>query len=258
MQLSWQAQEDSMPSVQRGVSHTSTLPPVDSRSSTPSSRSTSNHHNHIQEPARVLRQYLLWHESEGHSRKTQSVYKRTLEPFFAYLKSEHQLEDLCELQLEHLRAWLVWLRNTDGQHGRPRSTKSIESYCRQAKAFLRWCVAEGVLEHDPTARLKLPKAEKKYIRVFSDEEIKQMHEACVPPSNGLRPDVRRMMAARNRAVLWVLLDTGMRASELRGMRFMDFDRKRGTIYIPCICKVMEYGIVIRHPWARQAGEPSVP
>jgi site-specific recombinase XerD len=40
-----------------------------------------------------------------------------------------------------------------------------------------------------------------------------------------------MLAARNRAVLWVLLDTGMRESELCGMRFMDFDRRRGTLYI---------------------------
>src|SRR5262249_12218574 len=69
------------------------------------------------------------------------------------------------------------------------------------------------------------------IRVFTDEEIKRLHEACLPPASGLRPDVRRMLAARNRAVLWVLLDTGMRESELYGMRFMDFDRRRGTIYI---------------------------
>ncbi len=58
-----------------------------------------------------------------------------------------------------------------------------------------------------------------------------MHEACLPPTNGLRPDVRRMLTARNRAILWTLLDTGMRASELCGMRFMDLDRKRGTVYI---------------------------
>jgi integrase len=34
----------------------------------------------------------------------------------------------------------------------------------------------------------------------------------------------KMLTARNRAILWVLLDTGMRASELGGMRFADFDR----------------------------------
>ena len=40
-----------------------------------------------------------------------------------------------------------------------------------------------------------------------------------------------MLTARNRAVLWTLLDTGMRASELCGIRFTDLDRKHGTVYI---------------------------
>jgi site-specific recombinase XerD len=179
----------------------------------------------------VLRAYTLWHEAEGHSRKTEHVYAHTLRPFFRYLATEHGVTDLADLELEHLRAWLVWLRNTPSPHGKPRASKTLESYCRQVKAFVRWCVSEGILEHDPTTRLKLPKAEKKHLRVFTDEEVKLLHEACAPPRRGLRPDVQRMLAARNRAILWVLLDTGMRTAELRGMRFMDFDRKRGTIYI---------------------------
>ena len=61
--------------------------------------------------------------------------------------------------------------------------------------------------------------------------VELMHEACQPASIGLRPDVRRMLTARNRAILWILLDTGMRANEMCGMRFMDLERKHGTVYI---------------------------
>jgi site-specific recombinase XerD len=185
----------------------------------------------LQDPQKVLKRYILWHESEGHSRKTESVYEKTLTPFFHYLESEHQINDLTQVGIEHIRAWLVWLRNTPSQRKMPRSSKTIESYCRQVMAFFRWCKDEDILNRDPTERLKLPKAEKKQIRVFSDEEIKRLHEACIPSGNGLRPDVYRMLIARNRAILWVLLDTGMRANELCGMRFMDLDRKRGTVYI---------------------------
>lgn len=63
-------------------------------------------------PEKLLQQYIVWHEAEGHSRKTETDYQKSLRPFFAYLKSEHQLEDLGALELEHLRSWLVWLRNT--------------------------------------------------------------------------------------------------------------------------------------------------
>jgi site-specific recombinase XerD len=179
----------------------------------------------------VLGQYLLWHEAEGHSRKTELVYQKTLRPFFAYLASEHYQKDLAALTLTELRAWLVWLRNTPGPHGRPRSSKTIESYCRQVKAFTRWCADEGILERDPAERLRLPKAEKKHLRVFTDEEIKRLHEACLPSQNGLRPEVRRMLTARNRAIVWMLLDTGIRAEELCRIRFADLDRRRCTVYI---------------------------
>jgi site-specific recombinase XerD len=185
----------------------------------------------IQDPERVLRRYLLWHEAEGHSRKTESNYRKVLGLFFAYLKSEHQVEDLNHVEVEHVRAWLVYLRNVPTNRGELRSSKTVENYARHLLGFLHWCVAEEVIDHDPTERVRVPKAEKKHIRVFSDEEVRALHEACVPPSSGLRADVRRMLTARNRAILWTLLDTGMREAELCGMRFMDLDRKRGTIYI---------------------------
>ena len=185
----------------------------------------------IIDPQDILQKYLTWHDAEGHSRKTQLDYKKTLRPFYAYLKNEHGIVDLSLLSIDTLRAWLVWLRNTPGPQGNPRSSKTVESYCRQIMAFLRWCYREEILDHDLTERLKLPKADKKHIRVFTDEEVKALHEACAAGDGGLRPDVRRMLTARNRAVLWFLLDTGIRASELCGIRFMDFDRKHGTVYI---------------------------
>lgn len=185
----------------------------------------------IQDPERVLRRYLLWHEAEGHSRKTERNYRVVLGLFYAYLRGEHNIEDLSAVEVEHVRAWLVYLRNTPTDRGEMRSSKTIENYARHLLAFLHWCVEEGVLDHDPTERVRVPKAEKKHIRVFSDDEVRALHEACIAPSAGLRPDVRRMLTARNRAILWVLLDTGMREAELCGMRFKDLDRRRGTIYI---------------------------
>ncbi len=185
----------------------------------------------IQDPDRVLRRYLLWHEAEGHSRKTERNYRVVLGLCFDYLKSEHHLDDLNDLEVEHVRAWLVYLRNVPTGRDELRSSKTVENYARYLLAFLHWCVAEGVLDHDPTERVRVPKAEKKHLRVFTDDEVRALHEACVQRSVGVRPDVRRMLTARNRAILWTLLDTGMREAELCGMRFKDLDRRRGTIYI---------------------------
>jgi site-specific recombinase XerD len=66
----------------------------------------------VQDPASVLKRYSIWHEAENHSRSTESCYERTLMPFFTYLKDEQDITDLTKVELDHLRAWLVWLRNT--------------------------------------------------------------------------------------------------------------------------------------------------
>lgn len=208
------------------------LSPVTRGSRSPEKQRTSRSRMYdIQDPERTLRRYLLWHEAEGHSRKTERNYTIVLGLFFTYLRSEHQIDDLNDVEVEHVRTWLAYLRNTPTDYGEMRSSKTVENYARHLLAFLHWCVAEGMLDHDPTERVRVPKAEKKHIRVFTDEEVRALHEACVPPSVGLRPDVRRMLTARNRAILWTLLDTGMREAELCGMRFMDLDRRRGTVYI---------------------------
>lgn len=97
----------------------------------------------IQDPERVLRRYLLWHEAEGHSRKTERNYRVVLGLFFDYLRSEHHLEDLNDLEVEHVRAWLVYLRNMPTGRAELRSSKTVENYARHLLAFLHWCVAEG-------------------------------------------------------------------------------------------------------------------
>ena len=68
------------------------------------------------EPENALQKYLTWHEAEGHSRETQRDYQRCLHPFFSYLKTEQEISDLASVNLSHLRAWLVWLRNTPARN----------------------------------------------------------------------------------------------------------------------------------------------
>lgn len=53
-----------------------------------------------------------------------------------------------------------------------RSSKTIGNYARHLLAFLHWCVEEGVLDNNPTERVRVPKAEKKHIRVFTEDAVR--------------------------------------------------------------------------------------
>ncbi|MBX5451743.1 MAG: tyrosine-type recombinase/integrase, partial [Thermogemmatispora sp.] len=52
-----------------------------------------------------------------------------------------------------------------------------------------------------------------------------------PKGQALTPDERKALTARDRAILWVLLSTGIRVSELCQLRLSDIDWQKGMLYI---------------------------
>ena len=77
--------------------------------------------------------------------------------------------------------------------------------------------------------LSFPKVGKPLIRPIEPEEFERLLLACTPPGE-VGPLADRA-AARNRAILWVLYDTGIRLSELLGLKLGDFDRKHGMLIV---------------------------
>jgi integrase/recombinase XerD len=90
-------------------------------------------------------------------------------------------------------------------------------------------VRRETIERNPFDRVTFPKVGKPLIRTIEPEEFERLLTACTPPGE-VGPLADRA-AARNRAILWVLYDTGIRLSELCGLRTGDFDRKHGLIIV---------------------------
>ena len=68
-----------------------------------------------------------------------------------------------------------------------------------------------IIEHNPFDRVVFPKVGKPLIRTIEPEEFELLLLACTPPGE-VGPLVDRA-AARNRAILWLLYDTGIRLGE---------------------------------------------
>ncbi len=120
---------------------------------------------------------------------------------------------------------LEWHRTALGL----RSERTIQTYARSARAFFHWLARRGTLEASPFARVVFPKVGRPLIQTITTEEFEQLLLACAPPHETGRFAERA--AVRNRAILWLLYDTGIRVSELTHLHVSDLDRKHGVVTV---------------------------
>ncbi|MBA2394224.1 MAG: tyrosine-type recombinase/integrase [Ktedonobacteraceae bacterium] len=85
------------------------------------------------------------------------------------------------------------------------SANSVRSYILVCKSFFNWCYQEELIDANPVERLKSPKVPSKVTATFSDEQIHKMLSVCDPNTE---------TGFRDYVILLLLLDTGVRLSEL--------------------------------------------
>jgi site-specific recombinase XerD len=178
---------------------------------------------------RAIADYLLDHEGGNSSQKTLQWHQTALGLLREFLEKERGITLVAEVDAPDITAWFAHLRKTPSSRGKVRSERTIQTYARSARAFFHWLVRREITLRNPFDRVSFPKVGKPLIRTIEPEEFERLLVACTPPGE-VGPLADRA-AARNRAILWVLYDTGIRLSELCGLRTGDFDRKHGLITV---------------------------
>jgi len=95
-----------------------------------------------------------------------------------------------------------------------RAASSIRRSLSSIRIYVQFLLDEGVLVEDPTARLEAPRSWRPLPTVLSRDEAARLMEA---------PDEDSPVLWRDRAALELLYGTGMRVSELTGLRTGDLD-----------------------------------
>lgn len=153
--------------------------------------------------------YILSHEASKHSTKTVVHYRTQLTPFVTWL-SDQNINFLHEIRPNHIRFFIV--ERSEGL-----SQTSVNTAARAIRAFFNFCVSESWVEQTPMKGVKMPKLPKSVPTVLSVEEVKSLISAA--------------KTERDKAIFLVLLDTGMRASELCNLCAKDIDIRTGTIWV---------------------------
>jgi site-specific recombinase XerD len=113
--------------------------------------------------------------------------------------------------------------------GATRTVNTVAAYARSVRAFCNWLVRQGYVSETLFPKGAVPKAQRGLPQAVEPEEFVHLLRACQLP--GEPGGQNAGMTARNRAILWLLLDTGLQVSELCGLRLADVDRAGGTVTV---------------------------
>lgn len=100
------------------------------------------------------------------------------------------------------------------------SARSVARSVHALRGFYRYAVREGLIEGDPMENLQAPRAFKALPRCLTPSQVEALLAA---------PDVGAALGLRDRAILELMYATGLRASELIGLKPADLDMQVGLL-----------------------------
>ena len=166
--------------------------------------------------------YFLAAQARHLSSHTLSDYSVTFNKFTLFLGKDLAITDITHHKVEEfIRVQTV-------------SNKTLLNYLIGLSALWHWASDERLVPENIIKRVQKPKPDKPAISEFSLAEIKAMLSSLEksrpygrpgknPTSNSLQN------VTRNRAIILLLLDTGLRASEICALRISDLNIRNATL-----------------------------
>jgi integrase/recombinase XerD len=176
--------------------------------------------------------FKLANQVANKSPKTVKWYDAILIRFIRWLKEEKGGDDVELADRDTLRAYVRHLQSDHKPYeGHPfhqlrdgkLSPATVRGHFATLSAFFNWMVAEELIADSPMKNVPRPKVPKLIKPVFTQTDVAALLKAC--------DTLPRPLAARSRAIVLFLLDTGARASEAMGLQMPELDIERGRALI---------------------------
>jgi site-specific recombinase XerD len=147
------------------------------------------------------------------STTTIASYLRGVRLYLGWCEGNGHPVEITRLQVQTYAAELI----ADGKEA-----NTVRLRQAALRAFVRWLVDEDELSDDPLIGLKTPKIPTKIVQGLTDDQLRALIKACQGSSFTDR---------RDHAIVRVMAETGIRASELIALAVEDVDLKRGMVAI---------------------------
>lgn len=153
-------------------------------------------------------------QAKNLSQHTIEFYKYRLEAFQRFMTAQYNDVPLDDITPAIIRDFLA------NEKSRISAGAADDSFV-SLRVLFRYLVREGFVEDTPMTRVERPKQKKVVIAAFTSAQVEAMLGTCKSDFNGVR----------NRAIILILLDCGLRVSELCGITLGDFDWSELTVLV---------------------------
>jgi len=185
----------------------------------------------------LVKAFVLTQRTDGKSQRTVEYYEGNLGRFLWYAEKEGWPNDARLITEWHIREFLGyitsetqrWRLNGNGSESsrRQASHSTLHHYYAVLKTFFNWCVKEGFLAESPLAKVKVASPKPRVIQPYTSQEVAKMLALCDQDYQ----QNAKFLGSRNRAIVLMFLDTGLRVSEIAGIKLDDLDAERGWIKV---------------------------
>lgn len=161
----------------------------------------------------VFDEFILQKRLAGLSDATIADYNNMVGVFLDYVGGSLELEKVTQ---KRVNLFILDL------YERPLSKSTIATYIRNMRIFLRWVHMEYGLSFDPV-KIKVPKSPKKLVHIYTNDEVRLIFDSCkvsIP-----------WISARNKAMLALMFDSGLRQSEVCNLLHTGIDRERKVLHV---------------------------
>jgi integrase/recombinase XerD len=149
----------------------------------------------------LAEEYLMVCDSNGHSTTTLQTNKVIINQFIKFVGNV-EVEDI---DTGLLRKWILEQKKTC-KH------TTINTKIISVRSMFNWLVEEEIIDSNPFARIKLLKASQPVIQAYDKDDIKLMLNYW--KGNNFMP-------VRNKTMIVMLAETGIRNSEMRNIKLDD-------------------------------------
>lgn len=148
--------------------------------------------------------------------QTMKDYKLRLNQFNRHLFANHPGLSLIHVERRHIEGYLLDFKE------RGRTSWTMRTNYRCLSAFYHWMIEEQFIKESPLLRMKLPRVPKVAKAFLTEAQRDRLLSFC---------PLSTFVGARTTAMIWLLWTTGMRISELTGLRIEDLDSHNDKIRV---------------------------